>query len=424
MIRTTLHNILLAAWQKTCSLRRVVQHTTFTFACSFIMMMAGLMIASCIREPELHLPYRTTRDIEIPVVDLDLIAYWNYELEYGIHYDWQAEWVLEWDDEARKAFGDSIGYTNPEVFNLRRYYTKNEAYGKHTSVLENTTHGSTFHGSYDWGFWDILVWSDVTSQEDVQSLNFDERSSLDSVTAYTNQSMHTSRFNAPKYTRAYYQPEQLFSAYDRAVEINENLDGFVFDTLRNVWVKQLDMILQPITYIYLTQIILHNNRNKILGVDGAADMSSMAQSTNLNTGVAGATPIDVTYNVLFKPAVTLSEKSRPYIDVKVPNEVVSVIGGRMLTFGICGQNGNKVFNRSDVKDYYRHYMDVNMQFNNGMDSTFIFDITEKVRDRWKGGVITIELDMDTIPVPQRTGGSAFDAVVKDYEDGGTHEFDM
>lgn len=424
MRRTTLHNILLAAYQKACSLRRVVRHTTFTFACSFILTVAGLMIVSCIREPELHLPYRSPRDLEIPVVDLDLIAYWNYKLEYGIQYDWRAEWVLGWDDEAVRAFGDSIGYTNPEVFNLRRYYTKREPYGKHTSVLENTTHERTFHGEYDWGFWDILVWSDFTTQDVVQSLNFDERSTLDSVTAYTNPSMHTSRFNAPNYTRAYYQPEELFSAYDRAVEINENLDGFEFDSIRNVWVKQLDMVLEPITYIYLTQIILHNNRNKIMGVDGVADMSSMAYSTNVNTGVAGNTPIDVTYNVLFKPQVTLTDKCRPYINVKEPNEVVSAIYGRMLTFGICGQNGNRIKQASDVKDKHRHYMDVNMQFNNGMDSTFIFDITDKVRNRWKGGVITIELDMDTIPVPQRSGGSAFDAVVKDYEDGGTHEFEM
>jgi hypothetical protein len=69
-------------------------------------------------------------------------------------------------------------------------------------------------------------------------------------------------------------------------------------------------------------------------------------------------------------------------------------------------------------------MDVTMQFNNGMDSTFVFDVTDQVRRRFKGGVITVELDMDTIPVPSRNGGSGFDAVVKDFEDGGTHEFDM
>jgi hypothetical protein len=65
-----------------------------------------------------------------------------------------------------------------------------------------------------------------------------------------------------------------------------------------------------------------------------------------------------------------------------------------------------------------------MQFNNGMDSTFVFDVTKQVKERYKGGVITVELDMDTVPIPQRSGGSGFKAVVKDFEDGGTHEFEM
>ena len=425
MRRRVLHNKQLTAWRKTCSLWRAVRPTTFNIFYACVCLCAALATSSCIREPELHLPHRTPSDIEIPVVDLELQTYWNYELEYGIHYDWRAEWIYGWDDEDRRIFGEEIGYTEPEVFNLRRYYTSQQPYANHTSVLANTIKGRTFHGEYNWGYWDILVWSDVDPvQDDVQSLNFDETTTLDSVMAYTTQSMRTSRFQAPTYTRAFYQPEQLFSAYDRAVEINQNLDGFEYDSLRNVWVKQLDMVLEPITYIYLVQVILHNNRNKIIGVDGASDISAMARTTNVNTGVAGQTPIDVTYNVRFKNRITLQPENSIYIDVKSPNEVVAVVGGRVLTFGICNQNGNRITRRSEVNDKYKHFMDVNMQFNNGMDSTFVFDISEKVYSRWKGGVITVELDMDTVPVPPRSGGSAFDAVVKDYEDGGTHEFEM
>lgn len=77
-----------------------------------------------------------------------------------------------------------------------------------------------------------------------------------------------------------------------------------------------------------------------------------------------------------------------------------------------------------MDDGQRHYMDVNMQFNNGIDSTFVFDVTDQVRKRYKGGVLTVELDADTIKIPRRKGGSGFDAVVKDFEDGGTHEFEM
>jgi len=138
----------------------------------------------------------------------------------------------------------------------------------------------------------------------------------------------------------------------------------------------------------------------------------VARTVTLNNGVAGSTPITVYYNTRLK------------FGCDKEGESVDIAGGRLMTFGICSQNGNRIHKREEVKDVNRHYMDVTMQFNNGLDSTFVFDVTDQVRKRWKGGVITVELDMDTIAVPSRTGGSAFDAIVKDYEDGGTHEFEM
>ena len=246
----------------------------------------------------------------------------------------------------------------------------------------------------------------------IQSIIFDEKSSLDSVTAHTNQTMRSSRYNAPRYAYAFHAPEPLFAAYDRAIEINESLEGFEYDSERNVYVKKLDMILEPITYIYLTQVILHNNRGRVTSIDGSASLSGMARSTTLNTGRAGSDAITVDYRVRMKN------------DCDKDGEKVDIIGGRLLTFGICNLNANRITRSEEVPDPYSHYMDVNMQFNNGMDSTLIFDVSSQVRKRYKGGVITIELDMDTVPIPSRGGGSGFDAVVKPIEDGGTWEFEM
>ena len=95
-----------------------------------------------------------------------------------------------------------------------------------------------------------------------------------------------------------------------------------------------------------------------------------------------------------------------------------------MTFGMCNQTPRLINDASEVTDTLRHYIDVNMLFNNGMDSTLVFDVTDQVRRRYKGGVLTVELDMDTVPIPKRSGGSGFNAVIKDFEDGGTHEFDM
>ncbi|MBQ9204352.1 MAG: hypothetical protein IJ155_08935 [Prevotella sp.] len=369
-----------------------------------------LALTACRREPDLHLYEEANVTFDLPVVDLELEVYWNYEIGFDATYDWRAEWYYGWDETDRQIFGE-IGYTEPTAFNLRRYYTGSVPYAPHTSVLSDRIEGTTFQGRYNWGFWDILVWNDIMTLDGVQSLNFDETTSLDYVTAYTNQSMQSSRYQAPRYTRSFYEPEALFTAYDQAIEINSNLEGFEYDEARGVWVKKLPMVLLPITYIYLTQVILHNNRGRISSIDGSSNLSGMARSVTLNTGQAGPDAITVYY------------KSRLKKDCDKQGELVDIVGGRLMTFGLCNTIANNVRRAEELDDQPRHYMDVTMQFNNGMDSTFVFDVTDQVRRRYKGGVITVELDMDTVPIPTRKGGSGFNAVVLDPEEV-THVIEM
>ena len=184
------------------------------------------------------------------------------------------------------------------------------------------------------------------------------------------------------------------------------------------------MKLQPMTYIYLVQVILrHNNRNGriITSIDGNANLSGMARSVTLNTGVTGSDAITVNFSMRMKKDLALQDGTQ-----------VDIIGGKVLTFGIPKVNPSRLDTRAykeSLKEVgtadlnNRHYFDLSMQFNNGKDSTFVFDVTDQVRKLFRGGVITIDLDMDTIPVPNRPGGSGFDAVVKDFEEK-QWEFDM
>lgn len=392
--------------------------TRLLLTLSFASVLLMGVLSGCERRPYLHLHYGGKVETDLPIVELRLDVFWDYTNALGIDYDWQAEWYYGWNDKDKEIFGE-IGYTQPKVFNLRRYFTGNTPYAPHNRVLADMVNGHSFSASYNWGFWDILAWNEVHTLNGVQSLYFDEETSLDRVIASTNPTMTSVRYQAPRYTRAFHQPEELFSAYTQAIDINENLDGFVYDEERDVWVKAIDKLLEPRTYIYLTQVILHHNSGKIVGVSGSANLSGMAKSVNLNTGVAGSEPITVNYNVRFKT------------DCSMKGENVDIAGGRLMTFGMCNVNGSRVGRNANgsrsatrVDDGVRHYMDVNMLFNNGKDSTFVFDVTEQVRHRYKGGVLTVELDMDTIQVPKVGGGSGFDAVVKEFEDGGTHQFTM
>lgn len=354
------------------------------------------IFGSCI-EPPLHLPE------ESPEVELEL------QVQIDVNVDYDAEWFYGWDDKDKELFGE-LNYVEPTTFQLRRYFTGDEAYASHQNVLYDVVKGNTYRAQYAWGFWDLLVWNELTTIDGIQSLRFDEETSLDYVTASTGQTMNSTRYQAPKYTRSFYQPEQLYSAYMQGLEINKNLDGFTYDAERKVYVKKINLKLLPLTYIYLTQVIIHHNNGKITGVDGNGNLSGMARTVNMNTGVAGSDAVTVHYYVRFKTGCDMKGES------------VDIAGGRLVTFGMCNMEASRTDAPSD--DEVRHYMDVDFQFNNGTDSTFVFDVTDQVRKKYHGGVLTIELDADTLKMPTRAGGSGFDAVVKDFEDGGTHEFEM
>lgn len=384
----------------------------------------SIFTISCEREPMLHL-HKGGTDIlvELPDIDLELQLLWDYLFSYDVEYDWQSEWLYGWDETDNELFG-LLGYSEPTDFNIRRYFTNDVQFGQHTAPYKRYITGKMLSAQYDFGFWDILAWNEIHTSDGVQSVRIDETATYDYVTAYTGQTMMAARYNAPRYTRAFYQPEALFAGYESGIGINKNFDGFTFDEDRKVWVRKLNMTLQPVTYIYLPQIILHNNNRDhriVTAIDGNADLSGMSRSVNLNTGVTGPDAITVNFNMRMK----FDRNGRS-------NDKVDIIGGKVLTFGIINLNPHKLNTRAYAESMQkvmaadknnRHYLDVKMQFYNGKDSTLVFDVTNQVRRLFRGGVITVELDMDTVPIPQRSGGSGFDAVVKDYEEK-QWEFDM
>ena len=364
----------------------------------YIIIIGILTLCSSCIEPPLHLP-----DEDIPEVELMLEVTMDVDIDAAV----QTEWYYGWDEQDSVIFGD-LSYVEPTSFQIRRYYTGDSAYAAHQHVLSDLINGKSYRTSYEWGYWDLLLWNDIKTIDNIQSLRFNEQ--LDYVTATTGQTTAATRYQGTRQTRSYYQPELLYSAYSQGLEIDRDLKGFTYDAERNVYYKQLNVTLHPLTYIYLTQVIIHNNRGRITGVDGNGNFSGMAQSVNLNTGVTGSEPITVHYYVRFKNGCSKKGES------------VDIAGGRLITFGTCNVN-NLTATKADDADA-RHYMDVNFQFSNGNDSTLVFDITDQVRQKLRGGVITVELDADTLKIPKRKGGSGFDAVVKDFEDGGTHEFEM
>lgn len=382
---------------------------------------AALFIASCDPIPPLHLRDGAAVETDLPIVEIDLDVMWHYDLAYEFgyesYYDWRKEWKYGWDAQDSAIFG-SIGYTMPEAFNIRRYYHAYDTLSPRNQVLRDHVDGYKFRAQYQYGYYDFLVWNDIISSDGTQSVILDEESTLDSVTVVTNPTIYGSRYQAPSRIYSYNQPDELFSAEAENVYISRNYEDYdYYDEATHTYYKQLGMTLFPVVYIYLTQVIIHHNWGRVEGTDGMANFSNMAYSTSLNSGIAGKDAVTVHYNNRLK-------KDMPYDSLST--ELVDIIGGRLTTFGIREINPFRYSNPLQIPEHIRkqrHYMDVNLIFGNGYDSTLVFDVTDQVMKRYRGGVITIELNMDTIPIPSRAGGSGFDAVVEEWVEE-THEFEV
>lgn len=360
-----------------------------------------LLLLACEREPMLHLHYgdrKTT--VEFPLVNLNLNVFWQYETDY----DWEKEWTYGWDGQDQKLFGN-IGYTEPAAFNVARYYLGKKPDAPHTFKEDFEVTGKRLTTNFTVGYYDLLAWNQIEGKEGVQSTHVDD-ASLDSVVAYTNKSMNMARYQLPQYDRAFYQPEELFAAYERNFYISPDYEDYdYYDPATNTYVKNAHVTLLPVTYIYLTQVRLFNNNGRVYNVDGNANLSGMARGVTLNDGRTFRDRITVGYNVRLKEGCAVDQA-----------RTADIVGGRLLTFGIPGTNPALVTKADAIKDDVRHYIDFKAIFYNGMDSTMVFDVTDQVRRRYRGGVITIDLDMDTVPIPTRPGGSGFDATVKDFEE--------
>lgn len=386
-----------------------------------------LCLVACERQPVLHLVDRGNNvEFETNKILLDVDVLWEYEL----FYDWRADWSYGWDVIDDSLFG-SWNIQEPSAFNVRRYYTGDNPHAPHTSALTSTVYGTRIQDKYKLGYYDILLWNDVNTIDGVQSLHFDEETSLEYVVAYTNQA--TSQTVVPRHSLvaphstkagyAYYQPEFLFAGdYDNlhVSDSPEDYDSLIVET--NTWYKFVPIVMTPVTYIYLTQIIIHNNQNRIVGIDGSGNLSSMARSVNLKTHVSSTQDVSVNYSMRMKPHVILKDS------INNTEEDVDIIGGRSITFGLTGVDPYQITRSATsyeqvMNSTVPNYLEVNLLFNNGRDSTLIFNVTDQVKERYKGGVITVHIDADDIPIPSRGGGSLFDAEVEDFEEE-THEFEM
>jgi hypothetical protein len=370
--------------------------------------MLSLLLASCIK-PDLH---------EMPLKEEPTI---QMELEMAIETEVSTDWDFGWDTPLDPTW-ETPTFEAPNEFQVRRYYNGENPEAPHTEVESFAIQGTSFQSRFHFGYYDLLFWSEIESEDGSQVVVIQE--DKDAVIATTtgtggltrsvsqliaaDELIETDGIIAMKN-----QPEVFYSAYTKEVYISNNPSDYNYDEKTNTYSKVIKSSLRPVVYTYLIQIVLLNNDGRIKDVNGNGAISGMASATNLMTGLTNTTPT-VVY------LTTTMEHDKEYDGKKC-----DIIGGKFNTFGLCD-------GRSDLSNHLLF----DLVFDNGAVKTFAVEVTDQLQEQTQGGVITITIncgevekpdppkpdepdepdDPDEPEEPLPTSGSLFVPTIEDYDD--------
>lgn len=366
------------------------------------------LLTSCI-EPPLKLPAQEVAvELQTNVVNMDIV--WNTDA------NWRERWYYGWDETDTQMWGP-LAYPEPSSYEVRRYYLGKAMGASHQNVDAFTINTNRFRRSYFFGYYDMLLWSNIESKDGTQVLQIHERdlNTVDASTTVTHgmtrQVTSGSASGQNSVVGLYNQPEIFYSTYPRNIYISENTADYdYFDEQERCWVKHLDCHLTPLVYIYLVQVILENNDGRVVGTSGNAALTAFSASTNVNTGHTYDNPSMVYFNTRYKR------------DKLYQLQPVDIIGGKFTTFGLCD-----MASYSEVQDHrysgsrtdLPNYLMVDLSLRNGKEKTYQFDVTDQCRSQAHGGIITVVIDCSQIddPVdPTEPSGSLFVPTVEDYDE--------
>lgn len=358
--------------------------------------------SSCI-EPPLRLPAEEVM-VDLPIVVADLDVVWN------LNVDWQAQWHYGWDDEDQDRWGD-LTYPMPtNGFEVRRYYLGEKPDVPHTNVDPFPIYTNWFRRTYEFGYYDLLIWSHIPVGTQVVTIDDSDLNNVYASTTVT-RAISINPVTDSNPTALYNQPEIFYSAYPQNIFISRNFEDYdYYNEEDHVWVKHINCVLNPLVYIYLVQIIvLNNDDGRVQGISGDCALSAMASATNVNTAHTLNSPCTVYFNTRMKK------------DIMVDGQRTDIIGGKLTTYGLCDMDGYYADtratyqgSRTDLPNYL--YFDLVMS--GGSVQTLRAEVTDQCQNQCHGGVITVYLDAQTIDNPTgETGqGSLFHPTVEDYDE--------
>ncbi|MCR5827380.1 MAG: DUF5119 domain-containing protein [Bacteroidales bacterium] len=359
-----------------------------------LLVTTAILIGGCSIEPPLHLRKAVATEVEL-VTDLNVDLMWQT--------DWESLWQFEWDASVL----GPLGYTVPASMRLHIY-----TQGPDRKPVSHTVHnfmGTSSQMEIFLGTHNLLF-----HNNDSEALLFRSDDDLSDIYSYTRNISNGLKDSNPVNTQQQkaagaatrademkidepvaLAPDGLFALYDRDRVITDNPDDYVYRNGK--YVLLIEGTLNPLTYIYLIQVNLLNNYDRVAGSMGGAAITGMAGGVDLMTNESFTSTVSVPMDV--------------YMD-----QEREMLGARVMTFGNPGCNPYDDASVAAMPEQ-KHYLVINVTYRNGSYRNVSVDITDQVRALPLGGVITLDLDVNDFPPDEEAGGgSGFNALISDWDE--------
>ena len=367
---------------------------------ALVMMIFMTAFTGCERKP-LYLAQRGTLYVDVSVYNIQLDLLWGV--------DWKTEWQYMWDESLH----GPLGYSEPSgvranVFSLNE---SNERFNYTTRNLPKSGGrvNLTTRQSYDMVFFN----------NDTEYILFYSDDANDYLYATTRSNAKTA------YTRAYAhynQPDQLFGTYLHNLYVTDDPDAYTIHYDANgypYYLYNITASLTPYTFIYLCQVMLLNNNDeegkRIIGCNGIS-ADGLAGGVDLFSRVTDSLNLVAITQEDVKPI----QANRP---LRLPDGTQTegdIFAARIMTWGIPGIDPlEKVMARTEVQPQDSIEVGIGLTLRNGNVHSIQRNITELIKRKPAGGIITIVIDAAEIPdsiigeKPKPGGG--FDASVDNWE---------
>ena len=353
---------------------------------------AVVAMTGCTIEPLLHLHKAIRTHIALsPKINVDVM--WQI--------NWEADWKFSWNTSAL----GPVGYTVPA--SMRMHIFTQGPDGNPVAHIVHNFAGDEAQMEVFVGTHDLLF-----HNNDSEALLFKQESEFDHVHSYTRKLANGLKASTQILTLSQklagqtkapdeldepvnLTPDGLFSFFDKDQVISDNLDDY--ELVGEKYILRIEGELHPSTYIYLFQIRLANNNDRVIGSAGGAALTGMSQGVDLMT------------------RETWAESASYLMDVYM-DKAQDMLGAKVFTFGIPGCNP---YDDASVASAPagKNYLVINISYVNGSTRNISLDVTDEIRALPTGGVVDLEIDVNDFPPDASAGGDGgFVALIGDWEE--------